>query len=131
MYLFREMDALEDFIRGRESVDESTMRAIEEKFELLVPYFQSAKNTGLTFISESHRVSNNDIIKNIQLYKNVKYYLLSFLSGNSSQEGSRFSGILTFLVTSESFLHLILNFNFKLILQLHASSLIWGHNFIY
>ncbi|ERL83472.1 hypothetical protein D910_00476 [Dendroctonus ponderosae] len=53
----REMDALEDSTRGRESVDESSMRTIEEKFELLVPYFQSAKNTGLTFISESHRIS--------------------------------------------------------------------------
>ncbi|XP_066257893.1 uncharacterized protein [Euwallacea similis] len=53
----REMDALEVSLRGRDVVDEDTMRAIEEKFESLVPYYQSAKNTGLTFINESHTIS--------------------------------------------------------------------------
>lgn len=51
------MDALEASIRGKDVVDEDTMRVIEEKFESLVPYYQSAKNTGLTFINESARVS--------------------------------------------------------------------------
>lgn len=51
------MDALEASIRGKDVVDEDTMRGIEEKFESLVPYYQSAKNTGLTFINESARVS--------------------------------------------------------------------------
>lgn len=51
------MDSLEASIRDKDVVDEGTMRAIEEKFESLVPYYQSAKNTGLTFINESARVS--------------------------------------------------------------------------
>lgn len=59
--IYREMDALEASLRGRVSVDENTMRLIEDKFESLVPYFQSAKNTGLTFINETQRVSKYDL----------------------------------------------------------------------
>ena len=52
-----EMDKLQASIRGRENVDEETIKVIEEKFESLIPYFQSAKNTGLTFINDVNRVS--------------------------------------------------------------------------
>ncbi|XP_050302710.1 titin-like isoform X2 [Anthonomus grandis grandis] len=53
----REMDNLEASLQGKETVDEETMKVIEEKFESIVPYFQSAKNTGLTFISELKRIT--------------------------------------------------------------------------
>lgn len=60
---FREIDALEASIGDRRSVDEDTMAVIEEKFESLVPYYQSAKNTGLTFINETNRVSFSTLCK--------------------------------------------------------------------
>lgn len=61
------MDALEASIGDRRSVDEDTMGVIEEKFESLVPYYQSAKNTGLTFINEANRVSLVPYIKGYNL----------------------------------------------------------------
>ncbi|CAH1976516.1 unnamed protein product [Acanthoscelides obtectus] len=50
------MDRLEDSIRvNKDKIDDKTMAYIEEQFDSLVPLYQSAKNTGLTFINEARR----------------------------------------------------------------------------
>lgn len=52
-----EMDLLDASLREySNNVDEDTARTLEEKWESLVPLYQSAKNTGLTFISQSNKV---------------------------------------------------------------------------
>lgn len=45
-----EMDRLEDILeRGSGNLPEETLKKIEEDWESLIPLYQSAKNTGLTF----------------------------------------------------------------------------------
>nr|CAI5864925.1 unnamed protein product [Callosobruchus analis] len=50
------MDKLEELIKeNKDKIDDHTMAYIEEQFDSLVPLYQSAKNTGLTFINETRR----------------------------------------------------------------------------
>ncbi|XP_017775027.1 PREDICTED: titin [Nicrophorus vespilloides] len=54
----REMDVLDEAIqRTGENMSEESMKVLEERLELLVPLYQSAKNTGLTFINETQKVT--------------------------------------------------------------------------
>lgn len=53
----KEMDNLEQSIpKNPEDISEEMMDRLEEKWESLVPLYQSAKNTGLTFINEVNKV---------------------------------------------------------------------------
>lgn len=53
-----EMNSLEMSLQqNRQTVDEHFLRNLEEKFESLSPLYQSAKNTGITFINSAHKVS--------------------------------------------------------------------------
>lgn len=53
----REMDNLEQSIpRDASKVSEEMMNRLEEQWESLVPLYQSAKNTGITFINETKKV---------------------------------------------------------------------------
>lgn len=53
----KEIDKLESLLlRNKDNIDDDTMKALEEKFESIVPLYQSAKNTGITFINEAKRV---------------------------------------------------------------------------
>ncbi|CAG9824336.1 unnamed protein product [Phaedon cochleariae] len=54
----KEMDKLDDvLLQNKDNVDEQVLRNIEEKFESIVPLYQCAKNTGITFINQSKMVS--------------------------------------------------------------------------
>lgn len=54
----KEMDKLDQvLLENKNNMDEQFMDHIEKKFETLIPLFQCAKNTGLTFIEESQLVS--------------------------------------------------------------------------
>lgn len=54
----KEMDKLDQlFLDNKHNIDDQIMNHIEKKFQSIVPFFQCAKNTGLTFINESKRVS--------------------------------------------------------------------------
>ncbi|KAG5897357.1 hypothetical protein JTB14_030240 [Gonioctena quinquepunctata] len=54
----KEMDALESLLlKNKDSIDDDAMKHIEEKFESIVPLYQCAKNTGITFINEAKLVS--------------------------------------------------------------------------
>lgn len=52
-----EMDRLETSIpAAADDISDEMMNRLEEKWESLVPLYQSAKNTGLTFINEANKV---------------------------------------------------------------------------
>lgn len=52
-----EMDRLEEAVkRSAGDIPEEQFKKLEEHWESLVPLYQSAKNTGLTFISEASKV---------------------------------------------------------------------------
>ncbi|KYB28240.1 SEC14 domain and spectrin repeat-containing protein 1-like Protein [Tribolium castaneum] len=54
----QEMDNLErELLQNQDRVTDEMMRHLEEKWESLVPLYQSAKNTGLTFIDQANKVS--------------------------------------------------------------------------
>ena len=57
----KEMDHLEsDLLQNRDRVTDELLRNLEEKWESLVPLYQSAKNTGLTFMDQANKVKRND-----------------------------------------------------------------------
>lgn len=54
----KELDSLDASLqRSPESITEDEIRRLEEKWESIVPLYQSAKNTGLTFISQAKQVT--------------------------------------------------------------------------
>lgn len=54
----KEMDKLDEvLLENKNNMDEQFMDQIEKKFESLIPLFECARNTGLTFIEESRMVS--------------------------------------------------------------------------
>lgn len=54
----KEMDQLESILRqNSDRIDDKMLNSISEKFESVVPLYNSAKNTGLTFINLAQRVS--------------------------------------------------------------------------
>lgn len=54
----KEMDKLDQLLLdNRNKIDEDVLNHIERKFESIVPLFHCAKNTGLSFITESQTVS--------------------------------------------------------------------------
>lgn len=54
----KEMDKLESSLRqNKDNITDDIMRALEEKWESLLPLYQSAKNTGLTFLNQARNVS--------------------------------------------------------------------------
>lgn len=56
-YVNREMDKLEEYLRNApKEIDDETISKLEEAWESLVPLYQSAKNTGLTFINAANKV---------------------------------------------------------------------------
>lgn len=57
-----EMDKLENAIKSSsKEIDNETVQKLEEHWESLVPLYQSAKNTGITFINTANKVSTNII----------------------------------------------------------------------
>ncbi|KAL3275186.1 hypothetical protein HHI36_019955 [Cryptolaemus montrouzieri] len=53
-----EIDKLEDDLRLKgQDIDDETLKNLEIKWESLEPLYQSAKNTGLTFINDAKKVS--------------------------------------------------------------------------
>lgn len=62
----KEMDKLDQLLlENKKNVDEQTMDHIEQKFESIIPLYQCAKNSGLTFIEGSHMVSFSMLINKI------------------------------------------------------------------
>lgn len=56
-YVNKEMDKLEEYLQhGPEDIDDETVQKLEECWESLIPLYQSAKNTGLTFVNEANKV---------------------------------------------------------------------------
>lgn len=54
----KEMDKLDQhLLDNKNNMDEQTMDRLEKKFESIIPLYQCAKNSGITFIEESHMVS--------------------------------------------------------------------------
>lgn len=54
----KEMDQLESILRqNSDRIDDRMLNSISEKFESVVPLYNSAKNTGLTFINLAQKVS--------------------------------------------------------------------------
>lgn len=54
----KEMDKLDNQLaQNRDNIDEETMRRLEDKFESLIPLYQCAKNTGITFNDQTKIVS--------------------------------------------------------------------------
>lgn len=52
-----EMNSLESSLQqNKDRIDEQFMKNLEDKFESLSPLYQSAKNTGITFINSAHKV---------------------------------------------------------------------------
>lgn len=55
----QELNNLETSLqKSPENVTEGDVAKLEEKWESIVPLYQSAKNTGLTFISQANQVFN-------------------------------------------------------------------------
>lgn len=53
----KELDSLDASLRqSSDNITEDQLRRLEEKWESIVPLYQSAKNTGLTFISQVNQV---------------------------------------------------------------------------
>lgn len=77
----KEMDNLErELLQNQDNVTDELMKNLEEKWESLVPLYQSAKNTGLTFIDQANKVGvflNNrrTILYHVPL---KKYFVLFF-----------------------------------------------------
>jgi titin len=68
----REMDKLEaDLLQNKDRVTDDVLRNLEEKWESLVPLYQSAKNTGLTFIDQANKVGL--VSRKIQLRVKIKF----------------------------------------------------------
>uniref|UniRef100_A0A6P7GQF3 Uncharacterized protein LOC114339555 n=1 Tax=Diabrotica virgifera virgifera TaxID=50390 RepID=A0A6P7GQF3_DIAVI len=54
----KEMDKLDNMLaQNKDKIDEETMKKLEEKFESIVPLYQCAKNTGITFINQAKTIS--------------------------------------------------------------------------
>ncbi|CAG9864548.1 unnamed protein product [Phyllotreta striolata] len=59
------MDELDGILaRNRNSVDDDVMRHLEEKFETIKPLYQSAKNTGITFIEQIKSITEHQVDAN-------------------------------------------------------------------
>ncbi|KAF5301257.1 hypothetical protein FQR65_LT00957 [Abscondita terminalis] len=57
-YVNRQIDQLEDILNNSsKEIDDDTLNKLEEKWESLIPLYQSAKNTGITFINATGQVS--------------------------------------------------------------------------
>jgi titin len=68
----REMDKLEaDLLQNKDRVTDDVLRNLEENWESLVPLYQSAKNTGLTFIDQANKVGL--VPRKIQLRVKIKF----------------------------------------------------------
>lgn len=54
----KELDNLNASVqKAPDTISDEDLKRLEEKWESIVPLYQSAKNTGLTFISQSDQVS--------------------------------------------------------------------------
>lgn len=73
----KELDNLNASVQNSsDSISDESLKQLEEKWEAIVPLYQSAKNTGLTFITQSDQVSvyiSVSCLKRMYAIRNSKF----------------------------------------------------------